>query len=156
MAHKICRPLYLWQKGEFMIDEYGKILKFNRRTARDTAFKCLFVYHITGADMEEITERFTELSFKDEDMVYIKTAVFGVMEKLEEIDKIIEENSNGWKISRISSVCISALRLAVYEILYMEDIPASVSINEAVEIVKTYDEPKTASFTNGILGKLEK
>lgn len=138
------------------IDEYGKILKFNRRTARDTAFKILFVHHITGADAEEILASFGEISFKEEDMKYIKAASAGAIEKLNEIDTIIETNSKGWKKSRISSVCISALRLAIYEILFMQDIPVSVSINEAVEIIKTYDDPKTASFANGILGKLEK
>ncbi len=139
-----------------MIDEYGKILKFNRRTARDTAFKVLFVNHITGASAEEILTSFGDLSFKEEDMNYIKNAASGAIEKLDAIDEIIEKNSKGWKKSRISSVCLSALRLAIYEILFMPDIPLSVSINEAVEIIKTYDEPKTASFANGILGKLEK
>ena len=139
-----------------MIDVYGKILKFNRRTARDTAFKYLFIKHITNGDMTEITEPLAELSFREEDKAYIEKAVAGTMENLAEIDEKIEANSKGWKKSRISSVCLSALRLAIYEILYMDDIPTSVSINEAVEIIKTYDDPKTASFANGILGKLEK
>ena len=139
-----------------LIDEYGKILKFNRRTARDTAFKILFVHHITGVGAEEALASFEEISFKEEDMCYIKSASSGAIENLSEIDAIIENNSKGWKKSRISSVCISALRLAIYEILFMPDIPVSVSINEAVEIIKTYDDPKTASFANGILGKLEK
>lgn len=138
------------------IDEYGKILKFNRRTARDTAFKYLFIKHVAGGDIEEIMEGLSDLSFGEEDTLYIKSATIGALEKIDEIDAKIEENSKGWKKSRISSVCISALRLAIYEILYMPDIPASVSINEAVEIVKTYDDPKTAAFANGILGKLEK
>lgn len=138
------------------IDEYGKILKFNRRTARDTAFKYLFIKHITNGDLNEIMEELETLSFKQEDLTYIKTATVGTLENLEDIDAKIEENSKGWKKNRISSVCISALRLAIYEILFMPDIPASVSINEAVEIIKTYDDPKTASFANGILGKLEK
>ena len=138
------------------IDEYGKILKFNRRTARDTAFKYLFIKHVAGGDMEEIMENLETLSFREDDVSYIKTATVGTLEHLDEIDAKIEENSKGWKKSRISSVCISALRLAIYEILFMPDIPASVSINEAVEIIKTYDDPKTASFANGILGKLEK
>lgn len=139
-----------------MIDDYGKILKFNRRTARDTAFKCLFVHRITGTDIKEIMEPVDTLAFREEDMAYIKAAVLGTIEHLEEIDAKIEENSKGWKKSRISSVCISALRLGIYEILYMPDIPLNVSINEAIELIKTYDEPKTASFANGILGKLEK
>ena len=138
------------------IDEYGKILKFNRRTARDTAFKYLFIKHITKGDIDEIMQELETLSFREEDISYIKTATLGTLENLAEIDAKIEENSKGWKKNRISSVCLSALRLAIYEILFMTDIPTSVSINEAVEIIKTYDDPKTASFANGILGKLEK
>ena len=137
------------------IDEYGKILKFNRRTARDTAFKYLFIKHVAGGDMDEIMENLETLSFREDDIAYIKNATIGTLEKLDEIDAKIEENSKGWKKNRISSVCISALRLAIYEIMFMPDIPVSVSINEAVEIIKTYDDPKTASFANGILGKLE-
>lgn len=138
------------------IDEYGKILKFNRRTARDTAFKYLFIKQLTGSGLDEIMEPLSKLSFREEDENYIKNAVNGVFDKLDVIDGKIEENSKGWKISRLSTVCLSALRLAIYEILFMEDIPNSVSINEAVEIIKTYDDPKTASFANGVLGNLEK
>ena len=138
------------------IDEYGKILKFNRRTARDTAFKYLFIKQLTGGGLDEIMEPLSKLSFREEDENYIKNAVNGVFDKLDVIDGKIEENSKGWKISRLSTVCLSALRLAIYEMLFMEDIPNSVSINEAVEIIKTYDDPKTASFANGVLGNLEK
>ncbi len=138
------------------IDEYGKILKFNRRTARDTAFKILFVKNLVDGDIEEIMQPLETLDFKEADMTYIKTAVEGTLKNLEVIDDKISNNSKGWKTNRISGVCLSAMRLAVYEILYMDDIPASVSINEAIEIIKTYDDPKAASFANGILGNLEK
>ena len=106
--------------------------------------------------MQEIMEPLETLSFKEDDVKYIKNASIGVIDNIETIDDIISQHAKGWKKSRISTVCLSALRLAIYEIMFMPDIPASVSINEAVEIVKTYDEPKTAAFANGILGKLEK
>ena len=78
----------------------------------------------------------------------------GVEAHLEEIDKPIEKYMIGWKKSRLSKVAISALRLAVYEMLFEENIPASVSINEAVELCKKFATGEDASFVNGILGSI--
>jgi N utilization substance protein B len=72
---------------------------------------------------------------------------------IEEIDAIISENlSSGWTISRISKVALAVLRLAIYEIKFMDEIPEAVSIDEAVELCKTYTSAEDASFVNGILG----
>ena len=68
------------------------------------------------------------------------------------VDDLIEQFSHGWKLSRISRTALAVLRVALYEILYMPDIPAAASINEAVELAKGYDEPETVRFINGILG----
>ena len=70
---------------------------------------------------------------------------------VEEIDEIIVRHSNGWKPSRISPVSRSAIRLCIYEMLYMDDIPANVSLNEAIELVKTFDDEKMRGFVNGLL-----
>ena len=137
------------------IGEFGEILNFNRRTARDLAFKYVFRWIFVREEaFAEMDTELSETEFKPVDIEYIRKAVAGVIENISEIDAVIEENSKGWKTSRISNVCISAMRLAVYEILYMEDIPRRVSINEAVEIVKTYDMAPAASFANGVLGKI--
>ena len=137
------------------IGEFGEILNFNRRTARDLAFKYVFRWIFVGEEaLAEMDKELAETEFKPGDIEYSLKAVPGVIGNMAEIDAVIEENSKGWKKSRISNVCISAMRLAVYEILYMEDIPRRVSINEAVEIVKTYDMAPAASFTNGVLGKI--
>ena len=85
---------------------------------------------------------------------YIITLVNGVAEHREELDALISRYSHGWKIGRISKTALSVLRCAIYEILYMPDIPAAASINEAVELDKGYDEPETVSFVNGILGSI--
>ena len=75
----------------------------------------------------------------------------------EEIDAKISENlKKGWKISRISKVSLALLRLAVYEILYRDDVPTSVSINEAVELSKKYTVKEDTSFINGVLGSVAK
>ena len=78
--------------------------------------------------------------------------VTGVRDHREELDDLIEQFSHGWKLSRISRTALAVLRVALYEILYMPDIPAAASINEAVELAKGYDEPETVRFINGILG----
>ncbi len=83
---------------------------------------------------------------------YICAVVNGVREKAPELDAVISEYAHGWKVSRISKTALTILRCAIYEILYMPDIPPAASINEAVELDKGYDDPETVSFINGILG----
>ena len=88
----------------------------------------------------------------EKQMKYISELVNGVRERRDELDEYISRYSRGWKISRISKTALCVLRCAIYEILYMPDIPTAASINEAVELAKGYDEPETVRFINGILG----
>ncbi len=90
--------------------------------------------------------------FKEKDLEFVKNTVNGVYDNQSEIDEIITSYSKGYEISRISKVALSALRISIFEILYAPDIPDSVSVNEAVEIVKAYEDEKTKKFVNGILG----
>ena len=83
---------------------------------------------------------------------YICTLVKGISDRREELDGYIARYSQRWKLSRISKTALCVLRCALYEILYMPEIPAAAAINEAVELAKGYDEPETVSFINGILG----
>lgn len=87
---------------------------------------------------------------------YIKSVFFGVYDNVDLIDNIIAENSIGWSIKRISKTSLCVLRLAIYEIKFMDDIPVSVSINEAVELCKKYATKEDASFVNGILSSVAK
>ena len=83
---------------------------------------------------------------------YIKTAVLGVINKKEEIDEDIKNNiTKGWKLERITKVSLAVLRLAIFEIKYIEDVPTNVAINEAVEIEKKFDNPENSAFVNGVL-----
>ena len=93
-----------------------------------------------------------ELSEKDQE--YMSRKYRHVLEKLDEIDAMLNETSNGWKTKRMSRVDLTALRLAVYEMLYEEDVPAKVAINEAVELAKQYGTDNSPSFVNGVLAKL--
>jgi N utilization substance protein B len=83
---------------------------------------------------------------------YIKTLVKGAHEHGPELDGYIEKYSVGWRFQRIDRVAASIMRIAMYEIMYMPDIPNAASINDAVEISKGYEEPEVVKFINGILG----
>ena len=76
----------------------------------------------------------------------------GVHEKTDELDAYIAKYAVGWKVDRISKIAVSILRLSMYEILYMPDVPDGASINEAVEFTKRYDSKESSVFVNGILG----
>ena len=83
---------------------------------------------------------------------YIRSLVKGVYDHCPELDDYISRYAIGWKHSRIPRVAISIMRVAMYEILYMQDIPNAAAINEAVKMAKHYEEPEVVSFINGILG----
>ena len=85
---------------------------------------------------------------------YICSIVNGVQEHVNEIDTAVERYAVGWSLRRISKAALAILRCAVYELAYMsaDDVPPAVAINEAVELAKTFDEPDTAAFVNGVLG----
>lgn len=128
----------------------------NRHDAREAAFELLFETEFrTEESKEEIFATSCENREIPEDP-YIRAVYFGVWEHLEEIDALISQYSNGWKTSRISKVSRSILRLCVYEMLYCrEEIPESVSINEAVELCKKFDEEKARAFVNGVLNGIK-
>ncbi len=126
-----------------------------RRMAREEAFILIFEKVFSSETVEDILS----LANEARDLVpdeYIKTVFSGVYDKVEELDGIISENAVGWRIDRISKTALCALRLSIFEIKYMEDIPLSVSINEAVEICKKYATGEDASFVNGILSSVAK
>ena len=131
-------------------------LKFGRRLARDVAFKYIFAWQYGEEDEFEQIENLVNMQFRDADKEYIRKAFFGVKENLAALDSLIEENAKGWKKERLSKVCLAALRLALCEMLYMDDIPLSVTINEIIDIIKKYDMPKAAAYVNGILGSIQK
>ncbi|MBQ4119728.1 MAG: transcription antitermination factor NusB [Clostridia bacterium] len=126
-----------------------------RRQAREEAFILIFEKQFNLLDISEILEIAKEVRDLEPDD-YIKTVFSGVYDNVDDIDSIISENAIGWKINRISKVSLCILRLAIYEMKYIDDIPPSVSINEAVELAKKYATKEDASFINGILSTVEK
>ena len=124
-----------------------------RREARNQAFILIFEKSINGYEIEDILEAAKQCrDFIEDNDGYAVNTFKGVFEKVEEIDEDISKNLSGWAINRISKVSLAVLRLAIYEIKYLNDIPEAVSIDEAVELCKTYTTPDDASFVNGVLG----
>lgn len=129
-----------------------------RKRSREIAMELLYQSTINNKEPEELIEDYIEQygEVEEVDRQYISSVVGGVREKQGEIDALIEANLVKWKLNRIPKINMAILRVALYEILYMEDIPNTVSINEAVEISKKYSDDQSAAFINGILDKIEK
>lgn len=130
-------------------------MAINRREAREAVFTLLFE---TEFKMGEAREDIFAVSCENreiEENTYIRTAYFGVWEHIEELDALIGKYAKGWKTERISRVSRSILRLAIFEMLYLEDVPAGVAINEAVELCKKFDEESARPFVNGILNSVK-
>ncbi len=127
----------------------------NRREARKQAFLLLFQYKFQPDCIDELLEDFFCENNAGKERAYIENTVKGTVAEIERIDSIIDENSKGWRLDRISSVSLAAIRLGVYEMLYVPDIPSVVSVNEAVALAKEFDGDEAAPFVNGILDKIK-
>lgn len=130
-----------------------------RRELREHIFKLLFMSDFNdGEEMnDQLAMYFDGLEvLKENDQEYMQSKYENIKAHLDEIDALLNEKSKGWKTSRMSKVDLSILRLAVYEIKFDEDVPVKVAINEAVEIAKSFGGDASASFVNGILGKIAK
>ena len=124
----------------------------NRKTARDLAFKLLYQADIQKEDGEVVFDiAKEEYEIDDKSKEYIGNILYGVEENAETINSLISEKSESWKINRISKISLACLKLGIFEILYSEDIPDSVAVNEAVGIAKLYEGEEAAKFVNGIL-----
>ncbi len=123
----------------------------NRKTARENAFMLLFERAIKSDETpEEIFLKATEVRELECDE-YVKTVFFGSVENSAIIEETIDKCLLGWKKERVSYVSRAILTLATYEMMFMDDIPGRVSINEAVELAKKFDDDKAYSFINGVL-----
>ncbi len=127
----------------------------SRTLARERAFQMIYELEIQEVLPEEQVAWHFELEpcKNDDERAYIRDTVLGVFEHLELLDGQIEKHSKNWKISRISKVDLAILRLAVFEILLLADVPDEVAANEAVELAKRYADGSSA-FVNGILSSV--
>ena len=129
----------------------------SRRELREQRFKLIF--RAEFYDKEELPEQEKlffedyELNMKPEDETYISEKSNKILEKLDEIDGMINQEAKGWTTERMGKIELTILRLAIYEIKFDEDVPAGVAINEAVEIAKKFGQEESAGFVNGVLAK---
>ncbi|HAL29861.1 MAG TPA: transcription antitermination factor NusB [Coriobacteriia bacterium] len=129
-------------------------MMLERTRARRQALQILYQRDITGQDVRSILDT---RSFSDEDgepSDYCRQLVLGTEARQGEVDARIEATSQHWSLMRMPFVDRNILRLAVYEIMFEEDVPASVAINEAVELAKAYGGDDSPKFVNGVLGKI--
>lgn len=124
-----------------------------RSAARELAFELIFEKNFREEPIAQIMEIAVEARQVENDPFARKTAC-GVFEHIDEIDRVISDNLQGWTINRISKVALSVMRLSVYEILFSEEVPDSVSINEAVELAKKFGGEDDSGYVNGVLGSV--
>jgi N utilization substance protein B len=138
-----------------------------RGNARDLAVHLIYAREFTGEEPEAVVaarlekDYYAKLSAENEvysdrpsraQLAYIDSVVAGVANRADDLNAMIQQYSIGWDVSRISRLTRCIMQLAIYEILYVDDVPAGVAIAEAVRLSKKYDGDDTGSFVNGILG----
>lgn len=135
----------------------------SRRELREQIFK--FIFRAEFYDTEELQEQeqlffetfeMEEQEIKDEDAQYISAKSNKIIEKLDELDGMINQRAKGWTTQRMAKVDLTILRLAVYEIVFDDDVPTGVAINEAVELAKRFGQEESSGFINGVLAKFAK
>ena len=138
-----------------------------RANARELAVHLIYAQSFTGQEPEDVVstrldkEYYKKLSAENEvyedrpsraQLQYIDGVVSGVANRMDDLNAEIGKYSIGWDVSRISRLARSIMQLAIYEILYVEDVPTGVAVSEAVRLAKKYDGDDTGAFVNGILG----
>ena len=138
-----------------------------RANARELAVHLIYGRNFTGEEPETVVSvrleqgYYSQLSAENDiyaerpsraQLRYLDTVVAGVANREEELNQQIQKFSIGWDVSRISRLTRCIMQLAIFEILYMEDVPVGVAVSEAVRLAKKYDSPETGAFVNGILG----
>ena len=138
-----------------------------RANARELAVHLIYSREFTGEEPEQVIatrlekEYYEKLAAENQvytdrpsrtQMAYIDSVVAGVANRIDDLNAIIQKHSIGWDVTRISRLARAIMQLAIFEILYIEDVPTGVAISEAVRIAKMYDGDDTGSFVNGILG----
>jgi len=142
-----------------------------RSVAREIAVRLCFAVSENPTDPEELLSRtfeeeyYSSLQAEDElynskpnkkQLEYITNLVTGIYQHSAELDGYIDKYSVGWKFGRISRTAAAIMKLAMYEVLYMPDVPNRAAINDAVELAKRYEPPETVPFINGVLGSFSR
>ena len=135
----------------------------SRRQAREFALQ--FIFSVDFNKDENVTELLEEFhesetafietnDYTKKDLEFANRLIIGTVENMEKIDELITKSSIGWTFDRIAKVDLAILRLAIFEIHFLEDVPEGVSANEAVDLAKKYSTDDAGSFVNGVIGKI--
>ncbi len=129
----------------------------HRRKAREYALQGLYMHEISGTPVEDLLRiGWAETPIPDNILEFSVTLIEGTLGHLGEIDDIINTHSKNWKFERLSAVDKSILRISIFALLYLKDIPAAVTINEGIELGKIYGGEGSGQFINGILDAVRK
>ena len=136
-------------------------MSLSRKKLRDICMKLTFQYEFfkkeeLDSQVEVFLDQMEEDELSEEDKAFIKDRMKIIFSKVPELDEKISAQAKGWKISRMSGTDLAVLRLAVYEMLFDEETPSGVAINEAVELSKLYGSDDSYKFVNGVLGGVAK
>jgi transcription antitermination factor NusB len=129
-----------------------------RTLSREIALKILYASEITGEPVAEVFRKFCESENMEIDEVrnYAETLVTGVAEHISDLDSSISAFAANWEIGRMATIDRNIIRVAAFEILFCEDIPPKVAINEAIEMAKKYGDKDSSKFVNGILDRISR
>jgi N utilization substance protein B len=128
-----------------------------RRKSREFALQVLYQLDITKQDVVKTLAQFQDhFSGNDERDNFMERLVMGVLDHCQEIDRLIEKYSENWRLDRMNMIDRAILRMATFELLYCEEIPPKVTLNEAIELGKRFGSEDSGSFINGILDRIQK
>ncbi len=128
-----------------------------RRRARENLFKALFMIEIGENDPGDVENYLLQGSAeKAQETDYFRSSLQGILRYRGELDRILKEHLINWKLDRLSPVVRNILRIGLYEIMYIGEIPEKVSINEAIELAKIYQDEEASRFVNGVLDRIRK
>ena len=127
-----------------------------RRKSREFALQVLYQLNITKQDAITALTQFRENFLPNEEADdFLRRLVLGVLKHCKEFDRLIEQHSENWRLDRINMIDRNILRMALFELLYCEEIPPKVTINEAIDLGKRYGSEESGSFINGILDRIQ-
>ena len=123
-----------------------------RRTAREKALQSLFQIDVSDIEPNEAMQHALDGQESD---AFFEQLVYGVLENKEKIDEMIKRHLVNWKLDRLANVDRAILRLSADEMIFLDDIPVNVSMNEAIELAKQFGDDKSAKFVNGVLSNIK-
>jgi len=150
------QPHFKWHQTEHHSVNIEEGLYLSRHIAREKAFQMLFQLDVGGNSLEMARLTLEEAQLSEAEQKFAMSLVNGTLEHQKEFDRLISRFSEEWELDRIANVDKNAMRLALYEMKYVDDVPPTVAIDEAIELVKLFGSEDSGKFVNGILDTIRK